>query len=876
VTAFAAVIVVVGSLGVGAGAAANRPALRVPDSVRRAPEVPRRVPKNSKLDSALAAMADAPARADSLAKSHRLVINRGRVQVVVHAAGKTAAVRGEVRRAGGEVTGEADAGRLVQAFVPVGKLRTLAASPSVRLVAKPAYAYPLDEPITTEALAAIGSLDWHDSGFTGAGVKVGVIDGGFGGLTAARAAGELPAGVIAKNFVDGELDTEAFIDSDDEVHGTAVAEVVSDVAPGAQIYLAKVASNIDLSEAADYLQGQGVKVITTSLGWYNLTPGDGTGFFENIVKAKRAAGIIWTTAASNDRVNHWGGSFSADADGYHQFAAEENVDWFVTDDGLSLSALPPGIPFCAFLRWNDWTAPVTPDLDLYIWGWDGVATHPPDLVAASENLQDATGSGFPAYPFPTEDACAATSLDWPYYGVSVWRYSGGPANIELFVPKMPRLDRFVEARSLANLADADSAVTVAALHQGSPYAQESYSSEGPTNGPGGSATGGKLKPDISGYANVSTTAYGVGAFNGTSAATPHVAGVAALMIGAEPTYGPNQIESLLTRRAMDIAPTGADTNFGYGRLTVGPVPTADVRVATATAAPASVYVGDHWTLTSTVTNDGPNPVDDVQIVQQVPATATFLGASAGCAHSGGAAYGGRTRGGVVTCTVGRLAAVTSATRVITVGPTEQTAVGGLISQASVRFFGTDPDATNDSRSAVGRAVYRSGQTARCDRLGTAGNDTLTGTSVTNRICGFGGNDVISGLGGNDVVNGGPGTDRVSLTTAGAAVIINLGTGTSACYPSTALCKLGSDRLIGVEYASGGNYSDRLYGSAGNNRLDGNSGNDLMYGGAGNDLLYGGAGNDKIYGQTGKDYFNGGTGTDSCPDRASTETKVSCP
>ena len=54
-----------------------------------------------------------------------------------------------------------------------------------------------------------------------------------------------------------------------------------------------------------------------------------------------------------------------------------------------------------------------------------------------------------------------------------------------------RLDELVTARSLANLADAPAAMTVAALDVDAPYPQESYSSEGPTNGPGGTASRGR-------------------------------------------------------------------------------------------------------------------------------------------------------------------------------------------------------------------------------------------------------------------------------------------------------------------------------------------------------------------------------------------------
>jgi subtilisin family serine protease len=53
-------------------------------------------------------------------------------------------------------------------------------------------------------------------------------------------------------------------------------------------------------------------------------------------------------------------------------------------------------------------------------------------------------------------------------------------------------------------------------------------------------------------------------FSGTSMATPHVAGVVALMWGAAPSLTNDQIEANLLSTATDLGAAGYDTTFGYG------------------------------------------------------------------------------------------------------------------------------------------------------------------------------------------------------------------------------------------------------------------------------------------------------------------------
>jgi serine protease len=58
--------------------------------------------------------------------------------------------------------------------------------------------------------------------------------------------------------------------------------------------------------------------------------------------------------------------------------------------------------------------------------------------------------------------------------------------------------------------------------------------------------------------------YQLTGFQGTSMATPHVSGVAALVISQNPSITPAAVESLLRGTAEDLGAEGRDNQFGFG------------------------------------------------------------------------------------------------------------------------------------------------------------------------------------------------------------------------------------------------------------------------------------------------------------------------
>ena len=511
-------------------------------------------PPHPRLDDALAELAAQPAgeRAAAAPTTDGLTMQDGRVQarLVVAADGQDAA-RAAVVAAGGEVTGALDGA--LQVWLPPATLTAVADSPGVAYLGAPDYAQLAAADAVSEGVARAEATAWHVAGLRGQGVRIAIIDGGFQGYTA-KLGSELPANVVVKNFVDGQPDAE--VDATTP-HGTACAEIVYDMAPSAQLYLIKIATDVDLDQAVSYAIAQNVDVISTSLTFLNITPGDGTGRFAAMADRAQAAGILWTTAAGNYRETHWSGtSTDGDNDNLHEYAPGVEVNVFGPGNG-SAYQIPAGIVLSPALRWDDWTE-VRQDFRLLLLRYNGATF---DIVASANNPQ----TGLPGQR-PTERLNYITTGGAAIYGVAIQRISGArPVFLNLLTPNR-ELDRRVTAMSLGDLADVPGVLTVGAVTINMPFPAADYSSEGPTTGPGGTADGGQRKPDIAAFAGVSTASYGTRAFSGTSAATPHVAGAAALISNRHPTFGPDAIRFHLEEMAVDQGPACADTRYGFGRL----------------------------------------------------------------------------------------------------------------------------------------------------------------------------------------------------------------------------------------------------------------------------------------------------------------------
>ena len=432
-------------------------------------------------------------------------------------------------------------GPCVEIRIAPAQVRTLAAHAGVMHVGLPPRPVPLAE---SQGLAGMRVQDFWSRYGRGDGVRVGILDVGFAGYERLLGS-ELPAHVKAHAFWDAGAGPD--ITGGGEAHGTACAEVVHDVAPGAELYLANAGSPEGLRQATTWLIEQGVEVISHSIAW-PLGGGDGKGPIHDVVRLAHDSGVIWVNAAGNFAQGFWGGYWS-DPDSNRIL----NVD----GHGSEAILLPTSTAFGevhAWLTWDRW--PYSTDLDFVI---ELLATDGEVLATSQDDQPD-------PFAFRALDLQGSSNLAGTTMRIRCLR--GDPQGRFLRVTRTDgdlAPQSRVPAGSLAMPADSPDAIAVGAYAWGD-RSLEPFSSYGPT-------LDGRPKPEILGPDRVQNSV--IDPFFGTSAACPHVAGAIALLLGAGPRGGlfdarpdTGQVTALLRREAEPLdspAPAGA-TGWGCVRL----------------------------------------------------------------------------------------------------------------------------------------------------------------------------------------------------------------------------------------------------------------------------------------------------------------------
>lgn len=407
---------------------------------------------------------------------------------------------------------------------------------------------PVAEPdiYALEAVAVTNADLWHADGLGGQGVRVAVFDSGwFAGEARPDALGDVrthdcwahPSCALPIDPYRPRLTNEG------SAHGWACAEVLRAVAPDVELHLVAVPTWTAFENAVDWAIREGIDVVSMSLSFYNASFYDGRGPFDGPMRRLEASGALMVTSAGNDARAHWRGRFvDADRDGRMDLDGRNGLDVWLEAGSRSV-----------YVNWNEHARCGETDLDARI--LDGAGR----IVGRSEARQLAGA-----------DRCEPVEV------VTAWAPEAGWYRLEILLRRgvASALEVDVNGRGgvVFHASDPAGSITDPASHPlafavGAVRAEgyltndaEPFSSQGPTSA-------GLAKPDIAGPDGVSTWAFGPEGFFGTSAATPAVAGLVAVLMSEDPGLSPRDAAERLQAHALSdrVDFTRPDMRFGAGK-----------------------------------------------------------------------------------------------------------------------------------------------------------------------------------------------------------------------------------------------------------------------------------------------------------------------
>ncbi len=471
-----------------------------------------------------------------------------RVRVLVRLDVLDDASRTALRDVGLAIERESPRRGLVGGWIPVGAVRALAALDAVRSVRPAERGHTRTGSLTSVGdRLSIAEEARRSFPVTGSGVRVGVISDGIDGVAASQATGDLP----------GPPEVPAGCSTGDGSEGTAMLEIVHDLAPGATLLFASgIQDAMTFIGAVECLTAAGADVIVDDLGFFD-EPFFEDGDLADAVRTAVQAGVSYHTAAGNHALAHYEAPFRASPGSrYHDFSEAGGVD---NTNGVTI---PPGGSLVCVLQWDNPFGNATDDYDLLLVPHNrNVVVASEDVIAASDNVQNGRGDD-PREVIVADNTGRAAETA----GIVIERARGAARTLELFcIRDAEDLDYVTPGSSVFGHAAVAEAIAVAAIDVGGPLdVIEPFSARGPAvlAFPPES----RPKPDLAAFDGVGTTVPGFNPFFGTSAAAPHVAAIAALVLERNPFLAPADVQGILAATAVDIGPPGFDDAAGAGRV----------------------------------------------------------------------------------------------------------------------------------------------------------------------------------------------------------------------------------------------------------------------------------------------------------------------
>lgn len=436
---------------------------------------------------------------------------------------------------------------VIQCWLPIGALDTVAGLAGVRAVSPPSYGRTRSGSVVTQGDAILKAAEARARfSLAGAGVRVGVISDGVDHLSSSQARGDLPPTVII-----GNPGSANFFENE----GTAMLEIIYDLAPGATLgFSAGLTTATFINSINFHVNTFQADIIVDDVGFFD-EPFLADGPVALAAQAAVAAGVVFVSAAGNESEEHYEADFTPAATLPGGIAGPVH-DFGAGDIYLRLNA---AFTVSALLQWNEPFDAPSSEYRLHAYSEPGA----PAPAFSSENYNSYTGAAH-----PQAGANLEFSSGGRVYYLVVERVRGPAGRFEMFV--LPKNHEYtMRENSIFGHPAAPGVWAVAAVGANTPghNTVQPYSQVGPADiyVP---AFASRPKPEFTAVDGVAVT--GVGGFGsvfwGTSAAAPHAAAIAALALSASPSLTPAALRDVLQRTATDIETPGFDAYSGAGLL----------------------------------------------------------------------------------------------------------------------------------------------------------------------------------------------------------------------------------------------------------------------------------------------------------------------
>jgi len=514
-------------------------------------------------------------------------------------------------------------GNVVSGMLPVAAIEDALALSSVRSLSASLPPVTHSGSITSQGDAALAA-DFARTSYSvdGSGVTVGVVSDGYdtiGGAAADIASGDLPANGV--NVLNGESALcGVLIFCIDE--GRAMLQIIHDVAPGADLAFASGLDGIaHYASVIGQLAASGADIIVDDLLIIN-EPMFQDGEVAQAIDTVVANGVAYFSAVGNQGKQGYESAFDDSGEVFcieffepigdcdeifekvgtmHDFDPGPGVDNYLH------ITIPLNAVMTVAMQWDQpfgGSGPVT-DHDIVLVDSTGQTYY---TISANDNI--IMGEGWEALQWDNSEFLSSETEFALIITYDEVDSIGPPASLVKFVifGEDITINEYATNSSTsyghpnATMAEAVGAAfwEDTPVYGTSPPVLQSYSARGGTpilfdiDGTVLPTPVVRQKPEITAVDGVNTTFFfddshgndGVDDFFGTSAAAPHAAAVAALMLEAKPDATPVQVYDSMQSSAIDMGDPGVDFDSGFGLIQ------ADAAIAAVLVSPQPDADGD--------------------------------------------------------------------------------------------------------------------------------------------------------------------------------------------------------------------------------------------------------------------------------------------